>query len=339
MGRTSLSTGSVSDSGPRPGDTLEVGYDRLGHGVKPTSDTDALFLLPPAEFTAARNVLAAKLKKSGHAEEAERVKAMPKPSLPAWVVNQLYWRHTKEFDTLIAAGDRFRDAQSAQLAGKSVDMRGPLDARREALAELTKLAVAVLRHAGNSATPDVIRRITTTLEALATYGSHPGAPPAGRLTDDIDPPGFEALASLVPQIGRSKHASEPTRIIPFKQKREPKTAKKKTTPEEEERRRAEARTAALAEAKAAVAAAERNLRDARKSAEQAEAALKKAAARAKETEREKAALEKQWEKVVAAADEARADARRIATEAEDAAQAVEDAERALEKARAQLDGL
>jgi hypothetical protein len=303
-----------------------------------TTDTDALFQLPPAEFTAARNALAARLKKSGRNAEAELVKALPKPSLPAWAVNQLFWRQRKAFDTLIAAGDRFREAQSAQLAGRSADMRGPLDARREALSELTRLAAGVLRHAGHSPTPDMARRITTTLEALATYGSHQGAPPAGRLTDDIDPPGFEALAALVPQMARAKKGTDgPTRIIQFQQKaRETRPSRKKVSPEEEARRLADERKAAVAAARAAVTESERALRDAKKATAQAEAELKKAAARAKETEKEKAELETRYEQASAAADAARQEARRVASVAEDAAQAVEDAERALEKAKSEL---
>jgi hypothetical protein len=308
--------------------------------VKSTdSDIDALFQLPPAEFTAARNALASRLKKGGHPDEADAVKALPKPSVSAWAVNQLFWRHRKAFDRLIAAGEKFRGAQAAQLAGKAADLRGPLDARREALSELARVAAGVLKSIGHNASPDITRRVTTTLEALATYGSHPDAPRAGRLSDDIDPPGFEALAALVPQVGGGKRASDgPTRVIPFTQRtREPR--RKKGSPEEEARRREEEHKAEVAAAKRALADAERALRDSKKTAEQAEASLKKAAARAKEAEREKAELEKKFEKANAAFEAARQEARRVATEAEDAAQAVEDAERAVEKAKRALESL
>jgi hypothetical protein len=309
--------------------------------VQTTPDIDGLFQLPPAEFTAARNALAGKLKKAGKDEESDRVKALPKPSLPAWAVNQLFWKHRKAFDRLIEAGERFRTAQAAQLAGKDADLRGPLDARREALSELTRLAASVLRQGGHNPTPELTRRVTTTLEALATYGAHPGAPPAGRLTDDIDPPGFEALAALVPQVGRTKRSgAEPSRVIPFQQKTRPARAgKKKGSPEEEARRREEEHKAQVAAAKAAVDSAQAALRDARKAAEQAEAELKKAAARAKETEKEKTEIEKRLEKAAAAADAARQEARRVASQAEEAAQAVEDAEESLAKARLELEKL
>lgn len=304
------------------------------------SDIDGLFQLALDQFTAARNALAATLKKAGQSEEAERIKALAKPPISAWTVNQLHWRHRKAFDQLITAGERFRKAQAAQLAGKSADLRGPLEARRKALTELTKLAATMLRDAGHNPTPDTMRRITTTLEALATYGSHPDAPAAGRLTDDVDPPGFEALAALIPsgRGGRARNDAA-TRVIPFTRAPEPRTTKKKATAEDLQRERDEERKRQVAAAKSALQEAERALRDARKSAEQAEAALKKAAARAKEAESAKSELEKSLEKAAAEADRARHDARRIASDAENAAQEVEDAERALEKARRELEEL
>lgn len=303
-----------------------------------TSEIDTLFQLPLGEFTAAKNALAAKLKKAGRAGEAERVKALPRPPVSAWTVNQLYWRHRKAFDQLIAAGERFKKAQASQLAGKAADLRAPLDARREAVSELTRLAGALLREADHSPAPDTMRRITTTLDALATYGSHPDAPATGRLTDEVDPPGFEALAALVPRGGQAARGrDEAPRVIPFRQTRQTRSAKKKKgKPEDKARQREKERKAHLAAATSALRDAERTLREARKTGERAEAALRKAAARAKEAEKAKAELEKRVEKAAADADQARQEARRVASAAEDAAQAVEDAERALEKARREL---
>ena len=313
-----------------------------GKGATPSTDTelDALFQLPLAEFTAARNALAARLKKAGAGDVAEQIKALPKPSVPAWTVNQLFFRKRGEFDRLIATGERFRQAQASHLAGKPTDIRGPLEARRAALAGLAKLAAATLKQAGNSPTPDTMRRITTTLEALSTYGALPDAPRGGRLTDDVEPPGFETLAALVPRIGKSSGGTGPSRVIPFQHKvKPPKPAKKNTSGEEDARREAAERKERLAAARALVQDAERTLRDARRDAQRAEEALKKAAARAKETEKEKAEAEQRLEKAAADADAARKQARQVAAQAEEAAQAVEDAERALEKAQRELKDL
>ncbi len=311
-----------------------------GRGQEHQVETDALFQAPLAEFTSARNALAARLKKNGDAAAAERVKTLGKPSISAWVANQLYWRHRTAFDRLFAAGDRFRSAQAAQLAGKSADLRGSLDARREALADLTKHAASILGDAGHPSSPDTMRRVMTTLEALATYGEQPEAPQAGRLTADVDPPGFEALAALVPRgahAGRSVKSSEgthaPPRVIPFNQPK-PEPARRKAGDEKEEARRREAeRRAKETRARKELRDAERALATARREAERARAAMRDAAARAKAAEKAKAALEARFEKLSATADTARQDARRVASEAEQAAQAVDDAERAVQKAR------
>jgi len=77
------------------------------------NDIDALYKLPLAEFTAARNTLVSQLKKGGRAREADLVKALAKPSISAWGVNQLYWKHRAECDRLIKAGQRFREGVTA----------------------------------------------------------------------------------------------------------------------------------------------------------------------------------------------------------------------------------
>src|SRR5262245_27729970 len=79
--------------------------DRLGHVAKTEDDEiDALFQLSPPEFVAARNALAAQLKKDGRNDVAGRVKALPKPSISAWTVNQLYWKHRDAFEKLLEIG-------------------------------------------------------------------------------------------------------------------------------------------------------------------------------------------------------------------------------------------
>lgn len=303
-------------------------------GKPSTDEVDRLFQIPLSEFTSARNALAAKLKKGGDGEGAERVKTLAKPSISAWVANQLYWGQPKAFERLLSAGDRFREAQMAQLAGQSADLRAPLEERREALGELTRYASDLLLDAGHPVSPDTMRRITTTLEALATYGGQPDTPPAGRLTADVDPPGFEALAALVPRgIDRVGQRHAPPRVIPFNQQKPPSARHKKGDAKEEARRLEAERRARRAEAQKELRDAERALADARKTADRARAAMKDAAARAKAADKAKAALESKFEKLSAAAEAARHDARRVASEAEQAAQAVDDAERAVKKAK------
>src|SRR5262245_59519642 len=104
-------------------------------GKAKAPDIDALYKLPLTEFTASRNALAGRLKKAGRTEDGDRVKALVKPSGPAWAVNQLYWQQRQLFERLIDSGDRLRKAQASKLAGRSGDIRGALDALRETLSE------------------------------------------------------------------------------------------------------------------------------------------------------------------------------------------------------------
>ena len=120
-------------------------------------EIDALFKLPLGEFTPARNALAAQFKKAGQQAQADAAKALPKPSVAAWTVNQLYWRHRGPYDRLIEAGDRFRQVQSAQTRNPA-GVREHLEARREAQAVLVRIAADVLRDGGYSGARDIGRR-------------------------------------------------------------------------------------------------------------------------------------------------------------------------------------
>ncbi len=290
-------------------------------------DIDALFILPLAEFTGARNTLAARLKKEGRGDEAERVKLLGKPSISAWTVNQLYWKHRKAFDQLIATGKRFRPVQKSRTAGKAVDMRDSLDARREALMRLSDLATEVLQDAGHNPTQDTMRRITTTLEALLAYALLPDGPAAGRLTQDVDPPGFESLASLMAGAG----------TIGFTRPR----AAAKTRPEPattvEAREAKQLREANITAAKLSLQQAKRTLADARARAQSLESAHKKAYSEAKEAEKYKREAEEHLKKAASTAELATRRAKSVATEVEEAAREVEEAKRAIEKATRELE--
>jgi hypothetical protein len=282
--------------------------------TKLDDDVDELFKVPLAEFTGVRNALAARLKKEGRVEDADRIKTLSKPSVSAWTVNQLYWNQRHAFDRLLEAGERLRHAQASQLAGKTADIREPRDARRDALAELSRFAAALLTDAGHSASPETMRRITTNLEAISAYAALPDSPPPGRLTEDIDPPGFEALAALMTGGGVKPRTSPPAAPA----------VKKKGTEED--------KTAA----KRALQSAERMLSEAQARAERLETRMKKAAIELKEAERNKRDAEERFIKAGAAVEAAAAQARNLADEAEQAARAVDEATRAVEKAKKDL---
>jgi hypothetical protein len=286
-------------------------------------EINALFRLPLAEFTSARNALASRLKKEGRPNEAERVKLLSKPSISAWAVNQLYWDHRDSFEQLIAAGKRFGLSRS----GKATNMRDSLDARREVLSDLSERAEQLLRDAGHNPTLDTMRRITTTLEAISAHALLSDGPTPGRLTQDVDPPSFESLASLM--SGGTGAIAQPARS-----KSVPARSQKPKAADLRQMHRAK-----IAEAKSSLQDAKRVLVDARARAQSFESAQKKASADAKEAEKDRREAAERLEKATAASEAATRRAQSVNEEMEEAAKAREQAKRAVDEATKELESL
>jgi DNA-binding transcriptional MerR regulator len=289
-------------------------------------DIDNLFRLPLAEFTSARNALAARLKKEGRPNDADRVKLLAKPSVSAWTVNQLYWDHRAAFDRLIATGKRLRPSQKLRLAGKVAGMRDSLDARREALVHLSDLATQLLRQAGSNPSLDTLRRVTTTLEAMSAYALRADGPTPGRLTQDLDPPSFDSLASLMSGASAMEEIDEP----------EP--ARKSSTAASV-RRLEEVRRAKINDAKVSLHDAKKALSEARARAQRLEATQKKANAEAKEAEKQKRKAEELLEKATAASEAAARRAKSVVVELEEVTKTVDDAKRTVDHATKELESL
>ena len=304
-------------------------------------DIDALFQLPLAEFTGARNTLAARLKREGYRDDAERVKLLAKPSISAWTVNQLYWNHRDEFDELIASGKRIRPAQASRSAGKIAQMRDSLDARRGMLSELADLATALLRDAGHTPTLDTIRRVTTALEAISAFALLSDGPTPGRLTQDVDPPSFESLASLMSGGSATEQFAERMPITSRKSGSTAANTRENATADarrlEDVRRLKEARQIEIAAAKVSLQDAKKALTGARARAQALDGTQKKANAEAKEAERYRREAEELLKKATAASEDAARRAQDVSAELEKAVKAAEEAKRAVERATKELE--
>jgi hypothetical protein len=164
---------------------------------------DDLYRLPLNEFTPARNTLA----KSLSGADAKCVRALPKPTLVAWAVNQVFWHARGAYDRLMKSGERLRAAQIAALEGRHADVRAATETHRHAIADAVREAERLAAAAGSKPGADALAR---TFEALSVATGV--AEPPGRLTQPLQPAGFEALAGVKPQaaaarIGAEKHAS------------------------------------------------------------------------------------------------------------------------------------
>jgi len=154
------------------------------------AELDRLYGLPLEEFTKARNDLAARLKKAGETEAAAEVKALAKPSVPAWAVNQLARRRKRNVRALLDAAERSR-------SGKAKSLREALDEQRDALQRLTEEARELLEDERGSAPDAMVQRIASTLRAAASDPAAAKLLEQGRVNEDLEPAGFEALAGLV----------------------------------------------------------------------------------------------------------------------------------------------
>jgi hypothetical protein len=319
----------VKNSGKRESNVVDIGSVTTG---KLNAEVDELFKLPLAEFTGARNALAARLKQNGRANDANLVKTLTKPSVSAWAVNQLYWNHRKEVDALRAAGQRIRKAQTS---GFGKGMRESLDARREVLVQLSDLATSLLSEAGHNPGPDTVRRITTTLEALSALGSVEDGPTLGRLSQDVDPPGFESLASFMAGAFTTKaERVSPSKTVGARASKGTREAAEDTR---QARHAKEVRQARIVAAKLSLQAAKKSLADARADAQSLDVAQRKAHAEAKHADKQVREAEERLKKATVVSEAAAERAEAIAAEAQEAAKAAEVAKRAVEKATKELE--
>ena len=148
---------------------------------------DDLYQLPLSAFTGARNALA----KTVSGADAARVKALAKPTIIPWVMNQVYWRSRATFDRVMKSGAALRAAQIAALEGRDADVRAAGDAHRRAISDACAEAARLAAPSGAKPDPDPLSRA---FEALSATNA--GAAPAGRLVDVPQLAGFEALTGI-----------------------------------------------------------------------------------------------------------------------------------------------
>jgi hypothetical protein len=161
------------------------------------SELERLFELPPAEFTAARNDLARRLKRAGQGDAAARVQGLRKPTIPVWTINQLARRRPDDVEALIAAADELRAAQQAALGGAEAgQLRSATAAERQAVRGLTQNAQEVLTAAGQRPSSAVLERIAATLRSAALDQRGRELLAAGMLVEELESTGFGAFEGM-----------------------------------------------------------------------------------------------------------------------------------------------
>jgi hypothetical protein len=184
-----------------------------GRGKAVEQAAEELYALPPAEFTRARDERAKALRKDGERDEADAVKALRKPTVAAWALNQLARRQTKGLERMLAAGDELRAAQEELLAGGDRKAFQSAAAKeREQVAKLAGEAAKLAAEAGERATPALQEKIAETLHAAALDPETAEEVRAGRLVREREAiGGFGGMTATAPARGggAQSKASEP----------------------------------------------------------------------------------------------------------------------------------
>ena len=154
------------------------------------AEAQALYGLPLAEFTPARDALSKERTRGGDKAAAAAVKALRKPSVIAWALNQLARQAPGDVAALLEAGDRVRQAQTAALEGDPSQLREASREEGVLVNGLADRALAILAEAGNAATPAQGERLAATLRAAATDAAAGESLRQGILTTELSPAGF-----------------------------------------------------------------------------------------------------------------------------------------------------
>ncbi|UYQ60509.1 hypothetical protein [Streptomyces peucetius] len=254
------------------------------------STLDELYALRPQEFTAARNERAARARRAGDRELAERIRALRKPTVSAWAGNLLVRREPERIQALIRLGEGLRDAHR-NLDGEQLREFG----RQQHLlvGALAREARRLAAEAGQPVGESALHEIEATLHAVLADPDAARQWAAGHLDKPLSAPvgftGLEASATATPKPAeRAKPAKE------SKGAKEAKPAKKAEEAEEAteaeapppapsaEQRRAERaerrRREKLDHARQDAEAAERQARESEQAREEATAELKRAQA-------------------------------------------------------------
>jgi len=120
-----------------------------------------LYVLPPADFVAARNELVRAARAAGSREIAERLQHLRRPTRSAWLVNVLA-RDPAAMRRLATLGKELRDAQTGL---DSTQLRTLSEQRRRLITDLLEQALAHATNAGLRLTATVLSEIEATLQA------------------------------------------------------------------------------------------------------------------------------------------------------------------------------
>jgi hypothetical protein len=144
--------------------------------------TATLYALPPADFTARRGALVAQARQAGDPALAQAVSTLRRPTVAAWLVNQLVRAEhggSGDLEQLAALGEQLREAQGA-LHGPRI--RELTRRRHDLVAALVRRARELASAGGQQVGASVQRELEETFGAAIADEQASLAVTSGRLT-------------------------------------------------------------------------------------------------------------------------------------------------------------
>jgi hypothetical protein len=164
-----------------------------------------LYALPPAEFTAARDLRVAQARAAGDRDLAAELRQLRRPTLSAWAVNLLARHATESLGGLVELAGELRTAQ-VTLQGEA--LRTLMRRRQQVLASLVQDARRLADDFGHPLADEAVLQVERTLTAAL---SDPGAARqvcSGRLVSSLEYAGFGELGGpFTPQRSPAPQAA------------------------------------------------------------------------------------------------------------------------------------
>ncbi len=169
---------------------------------------DDLYRLTPADFIAGRAAAVSAAKVRGDKATAAELARLKKPTVVAWVVNQLARTHPDDLDALVALGDEIRAATGA---GDAAALRALAQRRTRALGQLGAAARSLASEHGQALGADARREVESTLTAAMTDRVSAEQVRSGRLTSALAFAGLGFDEGAVPPERSTERPDRPAR--------------------------------------------------------------------------------------------------------------------------------
>jgi hypothetical protein len=162
-----------------------------------------LYAVPPEDFVALRDQLAAQARDGGDGALAKQIAALRKPTAGAWLANLLTREHPDQVRELVELGEALREAQAGLDAAQLRELGRQ---RHQVVAALVALARRTAGEHGHPAGAAAANDLEGTLTAALADPEAAKALQSGRLAHGLTYAGLGSGASAQPRGGTSTRA-------------------------------------------------------------------------------------------------------------------------------------